>query len=220
METNILGLPSLTGYTPLKASLKGQVLKYDFRGIGPIVVDKSGHGNRGKLMPRGNPPRRKIVSGFPLKIALALDGKNDFVKVNSAPTLAFPKIEIKVTPKVEPMTKAGAKNKLFGFNRKPLLDYNMNLERWEFGLNTPEGTSWATIGESPAKLESKHTLVLKYDGETLNGKVSRGGKEIGSDSTPASGATQYGSETLTIGQRGDDLQFFSGNVHLFKISSA
>jgi len=81
METNILGLPSLTGYTPLKSSLEGKVLKYDFRGIGPTVVDKSGHGNTGMLMPRKDPPRRKIVSWFPLRVVMDFDGENDYIKV-------------------------------------------------------------------------------------------------------------------------------------------
>jgi len=91
METNIFGLPSLTGYTPLKAALEGQVLKYDFRGIGPIAVDKSGHGNLGRLMPRKDPPRRKIVSWFPLQVVMFFDGKDDFIKVSDDPSLDFGK---------------------------------------------------------------------------------------------------------------------------------
>jgi len=87
METNILGLPSLTGYTPLKAAQEGQVLKYDFRGIGPIVVDKSGNGNYGRLKPIEDPPRRKIVSWFPLKFAMIFDGENDYIQVSDDPSL-------------------------------------------------------------------------------------------------------------------------------------
>jgi len=89
METNILGLPSLTGYTPLKAAQEGQVLKYDFKGIGPIVMDKSGNGNRGWLKPREDPPRRKIVSWFPLEVAMAFDGKNDYIDVGQPSSLDF-----------------------------------------------------------------------------------------------------------------------------------
>jgi len=81
METNILGLPSLTGFTPLKASLEGLVLKYDFKGIGPMVVDKSGHGNLGRLKPKDNPPRRKIVSGFPFEVALVLNEDDERVSI-------------------------------------------------------------------------------------------------------------------------------------------
>jgi len=89
MERNILGLPSLTGYTPLKAISEGQVLKYDFKGIGPIVIDKSGNGNRGKLMPRGDPPRRRIVSWLPLEMAIALDGEDDYVETPHDPSITF-----------------------------------------------------------------------------------------------------------------------------------
>jgi len=82
METNILGLPSLTGYTPLKASSEGQVLKYDFKEIGPIVVDKSGNGNRGTLKPLWptNSPKRRIASGFPLEVNMVFDGKDDYIE--------------------------------------------------------------------------------------------------------------------------------------------
>jgi len=81
METNILGLPSLTGYTPLKAFLEGQVLKYDFRGVGPVVLDKSGNGNLGRLKPKEDPPRRKIVSWFPFEMALKFAGNGDRVVI-------------------------------------------------------------------------------------------------------------------------------------------
>jgi len=83
METNILGFPSLTGYTPLKAAQEGQILKYDFRGIGPIVVDKSGNGNLGRLRPVDNPPRRKIQSLFPLKVVMDFDGVDDYISLFS-----------------------------------------------------------------------------------------------------------------------------------------
>jgi len=101
METNILGLPSFTGFTPLKAIMKGQVLKYDFRGVGPRVIDKSGHGNGGRLMPKEDPPRRKIVSWFPLEVILQFDGKDDFILVSDDPSLNVTdelKIEAVVNP--------------------------------------------------------------------------------------------------------------------------
>jgi len=87
METNILGLPSLTGYTPLKAAQEGQVLKYDFREIGPIVIDKSGHGNLGRLKPVNDPPRRKIQSLFPLSVGMVFDGSNDHILARDRPSL-------------------------------------------------------------------------------------------------------------------------------------
>jgi len=84
METNILGLPSLTGFTPLKARQEGQVLKYDFKGIGPRVLDKSGNFNGGTLKPRWpvNSPRRSI----PPK-TLAFDGEDDWLRVPESQSL-------------------------------------------------------------------------------------------------------------------------------------
>jgi len=73
------------GYTPLASRIKGEVLKYNFRGISRLVVDKSGHGNNGKLMPKEDPPRRKIVSWFPFRVVLVLDGENDYVKSSDGP---------------------------------------------------------------------------------------------------------------------------------------
>jgi len=77
METNILGLPSFTGFTPLKAAQKEQILKYDFKGIGPRVLDKSGNLNGGMLEPRWpvNAPRRQ-----PFPAHLVFDGEDDFIK--------------------------------------------------------------------------------------------------------------------------------------------
>jgi len=68
------------GFTPLTSAAAGQVLKYDFKGIGPRVIDKSGHGNGGWLKPPANPPRRRILSPFPLEMMLVFDGEGDYVK--------------------------------------------------------------------------------------------------------------------------------------------
>jgi len=105
METNILGLPSLTGYTPLKAAQEGQVLKYDFKGIGPIAVDKSGHGNLGRLKPVDDPPRRKIRSLLPLKVVMVFDGENDYIEVPDKPTLNMGMEDLTVSLKVRTGTR-------------------------------------------------------------------------------------------------------------------
>jgi len=87
METNILGLPSLTGYTPLKSALEGQVLKYNFRGIGPIATDKSGNGNNGRLKPRDDPPRRKIRPTIPPEVVMVFEDPKDRIEVEDSPSL-------------------------------------------------------------------------------------------------------------------------------------
>jgi len=77
------------GFTPLVSRIKGEVLYYNFRGVGPVALDKSGHGNLGKLKPRGDPPRRKIQPTVPLEVIMAFDGKNDYIDVSDNPTLRF-----------------------------------------------------------------------------------------------------------------------------------
>jgi len=112
METNILGLPSLTGYTPLKSAREGQILKYDFKGIGPKVIDKSGHGNMGTLKPNWpkNAPKRELVSLFPLDFAVRLDGKDDYIETpgdNLNPEGSF-SIFARVTPGSQEQIEARA----------------------------------------------------------------------------------------------------------------
>jgi len=102
METNVLGLPSLTGFTPLKASQEGQILKYDFKDIGPRVLDKSGNMNGGMLAPMWpvNSPRRSVPPG-----TLKFDGKDDYVKVSDDPTLdgmSTLTVAIKFRPLISP----------------------------------------------------------------------------------------------------------------------
>jgi len=68
------------GYTPLISNLRNEVLKYNFRGISRLVVDKSGHGNNGKLKPRENPPKRKVISWFPLKCVIDFTEEKGYVE--------------------------------------------------------------------------------------------------------------------------------------------
>jgi len=97
-ERNILGLPSITGFTPLKSGMEGEVAKYDFKGIGPIVLDKSGHGNGLRLKPLWpmNSPRRKTVSLFPLKRTLVFDGEDDYADSGISDSLNINSGEIEV----------------------------------------------------------------------------------------------------------------------------
>jgi len=83
---NILGLPSLTGFTPLKALASEQTLKYDFRGFGPRVLDKSGSFHGGTLKPLWpvNSPRRSRVNK---KTVLTFDGKAHYLDMADIPEL-------------------------------------------------------------------------------------------------------------------------------------
>jgi len=93
------------GFTPLTSSIRNQVLKYNFVGIGRTVTDKSGHGNRGKMLPKEDPPKRKIVSWFPLEVEMVFDGENDYIKVPDDPSLRLEKsftIEVEYIHKADP----------------------------------------------------------------------------------------------------------------------
>jgi len=68
--TGILEKVRPFGHTPLISNLRNEVLKYNFRGISRLVVDKSGNGNNGKTLPEENPPRREIVSWFPPEVRM------------------------------------------------------------------------------------------------------------------------------------------------------
>jgi len=210
METNILGLPSLTGYTPLKAYREGQVLKYNFKGVGPMVVDKSGHGNLGRLKPTKDPPRRKVVSWFPLKVIMSLDGEDDYVEVSNAPqpdhlsVVGWTKID--AFPDPYP--------KFCSWNTKPVIDYNSNRDRWEFGVDVGGTFYWATIPEPPGNvLDTWHFPALTYDGETLVARVYSPDGLVGEDSNAdPSGALEYHTTTLYLGQKGNDTRYLYGKL--------
>jgi len=69
----------------------GKVLSFDFMGIGPIILDKSGKWNNGfkKPNPPFNAPKRSIVSLLPPEVALKFDGEDDYVKVEDSSSLHF-----------------------------------------------------------------------------------------------------------------------------------
>jgi len=86
----MVGSVSPLGFTPLLSTASGQILKHDFRGLGPRVIDKSGNGHYGVLKPSypSDAPRRKAI--FPPNLAegnyvcLKFDGENDYVRTNSS----------------------------------------------------------------------------------------------------------------------------------------
>jgi len=79
----LAGKISPVGFTPFLSLASGQVLKYDFRGIGPRVIDKSGSGNYGVLKPNWpkDAPWRTIVPTVPLTATVKMDGENDFIQI-------------------------------------------------------------------------------------------------------------------------------------------
>lgn len=85
MTTNleqVVGKLTPLGFTPLLSTTTGQILKYDFRGLGSRIIDKSLNGNYGILKPEwpSNSPKRKITPTFPPRIMLEFDGEDDYLE--------------------------------------------------------------------------------------------------------------------------------------------
>jgi len=94
---NLVERTSPLGFTPLISVASGEVLKYDFKGVGPVVIDKSGPPvNNGKLKPNWptNTPRRRLVSILPPTAELVLDGDDDYVLVPDDPSLDISRMTV------------------------------------------------------------------------------------------------------------------------------
>jgi len=199
METNILGLPSFTGFTPLKAAQEGQVLKYDFRGIGPRVIDKSGNGNAGKLKPRDDPPKRKVQSFFPLKVVMDFDGE-DYIEVPDSDSLtrAYSGSEMTVYVKLDPteevktegMTTIVSKGLEVGTLRTRTGDvkYAFRGREYPLGFNVKENQE-ITV----ALYKENGTIRIdSYDGEELVKSIDTGKDRIlGNDKPLLVGSRLY-----------------------------
>jgi len=128
----IIGRISPLGFTPLSSRTAGQVLKYDFKGIGPRVVDKSGNFNGGTLKPRWpiDSPRRMPQAEIPPNAVLRFDGENDIIVAPDSTSLDLDR-EVTIDARVKPLPKAG---------HQPVLVKNPELEEnYELGIRPDEG---------------------------------------------------------------------------------
>jgi len=151
----IVGKISPLGFTPLLSATSGQVLKYDFRDVGPRVIDKSGHGNGGILKPKWpkNAPRRKIVRAVPPDVRLAFDGEDDYLHIPFSRSLTMGKVwSVELTGKVEDFPS--------DVGRIPILRQGSG---WLLALD-----SWTRSG--------RLDFITRYDGEMNR---TRGGEMLG-----------------------------------------
>jgi len=217
MDTNILGLPSFTGFTPLKAIAKGQVLKYDFKDIGPRVIDKSGHGNGGRLMPKEDPPKRKIVSWFPLEVVMVFKGKGDRIVAKDDPTLDITEeltIETVVNP--EPATE----RQILVDKHKPhdgggyVLINRQDRDWIDFVVRNPEG--FHTLRHRNDLPEGKNNrIVCKFTESEISMELN--GEVIESE-TPKIGYIGTNDLDLGIGARFNGEDPFRGTMKKVSIS--
>jgi len=208
-ETNILGLPSLTGLTPLKARQQDQVLKYDFKGVGPLVIDKSGNFNRGIL----HGAKRKVVSVLPLKMAISCDGKDDYVHTPSNPTAEVP--ELTVVASIKADTLRGVRQIVGSYHEKRA-DWQLKFEDGHFSWDVQDSEgNWIRVNGSITPSESTEYHVKGvYTGEESRLYVN--GEEDGS--TPSRGNPVNSEATfIETGRNVNDIQYWDGLIKSVQI---
>lgn len=166
-----VGKVSPLGFTPLLSGASNQILKYDFKGVGPRVFDKSGNGNGGLLKPNWpkNAPRREPVLGIPLGGKLVFDGEDDYVKVSDDPSLDVN--EITIDMKLKPREWEGDAQFFdrWAPDKAYLFRYDSGTDSIEFWLRNEADDREVHIssdGELPPTGEVT-TLRASYDGETM-----------------------------------------------------
>jgi len=151
------------------------VLKYDFIGIGPFILDKSLSGNTGIMKPHWlfDAPRRKLAGFPPEKVVLAFDGKNDRVHISNSSSLnkAFSGNQVCIILQVSPE----------GFDRYS--DYirardsngkTPRVEQGSRGVNSIQFFLYDRAGRrhrlragNALVKNTWNTLVCQYDGEKM-----------------------------------------------------
>jgi len=186
------------GFTPLLSNVRNEVLKYNFREVGRRVLDKSGHGNTGEMKPKDDPPKRKIVSLFPLEVAMVFDGENDFVRISDDPSLDITS-QIAVTVEMKPTEDT--KGEWTGVvDKKWKETYSMRYvnKGARFIVVTEEGRE--QVGTKPLALGEWHRVRGEYDGEEIrmlhNGEVQQ--------ALPLNGRIRTNDKDLYVGARNVD----------------
>jgi len=210
--TGILEKVRPFGYTPLISEMRNEVLKYNFRGISRLVVDKSGHGNNGKLMPKEDPPRRKIVSWFPFEEVLVFDGENDFVEV--------PDIELDgaftIDVEFKTLLSRGEHRALFGsrygWGRREeehaldfRLGYGQNLQ--VIVKDESAGVGGYVTYEEDVSDGTKHRGTATYENGTLALYLDK--DEVGSASVGPGGSWTTG---FAVGKLIPELYYYEGSI--------
>lgn len=205
------------GYTPLISRMRSEVLKYNFRGIGRLVVDKSGHGNNGKLTPKEDPPRRKIISWFPFQVAMIFNGKDDRIVVPDSSTLDITEeLTIETTVNPEPSTRP---QQLVHKDKRGVGGYYLSDRPdhgWiDFVVGDPTGYSLLRYKESALPRGKDSELICKFTPEEMSIKLN--GEAI-KTKTPEISKIGTNNLDLGIGARYDGWQPFNGAMKKVIIS--
>jgi len=190
------------GYTPLSSRTKEEVLKYNFKGVGPVVADKSLHGNRGILKPLWpiDAPRREPVSIFPPSAMLVFDGENDYV---SAPDLIGGRSRFSVSALVRP--DALGEDKGFLGQWRPVYEfifhYDVRFDSWRAVVHDSEGNDVEVYGGSPQTGEWARLTATFHEDEEL--KLFVNGSKVG----------ETGARGNPVNDGGEELRVGSDTVH-------
>lgn len=176
------------GFTPLTSSIRGEVLKYDFAGAGPRVLDKSGHLNGGMLKPNWpkNAPKRRIVSLFPPNVVLRFDGVDDYLVARDSPSLsALSAFTIFVRFKMDELpSRAGRVFNVISKGTQPAYigEWFITITRDDrFNIGVVEDGRTKTVIKSPSALAENTWYSIKgtFSDETDTLKASQDGEEVG-----------------------------------------
>jgi len=196
------------------------VLKYDFKEIGPVVVDKSGHGNLGRLKPVYDPPRRQVISWFPLKVVLIFDGKDDLVKTPYSPSIEPGIDEWSVFIRTRTIEQPNDYASLvwWGEPGGPLYNirYDRQPPRLRMIFQDKEGNIADLRPGGVVPMDQENVIGFTYDGNVLEGWIN--GESVGT----ADGKSVYnvsGRFPLILGRQPAMERFLKGAIHWVKMWS-
>jgi len=214
--TGILERLRPLGFTPLASRARGEVLKYNFRGVGPVVLDKSGHGNLGRLKPIKDPPRRRIRSLLPPEVVINFDGKNDYIKVPNSSSLNPEHVTVELQLKPATDWDGDEISRVIYKRNQYVIEEHSRKGPWHFAVRMSDG-HWVDVRATghPLSKGDSHHIRGTFDGEQA--RLYLNGSEI--NSTPYAGTLNVTNNALGLGADPTTLKYyFNGSMNKVRIA--